>query len=47
MVGKEWWVGADWGIGLAGQFVYVAVEDDVLGDVSGLALSLLFSATYN
>jgi len=47
MVGKEWWVGVDWGIGVAGQFVLVAAKDDILGSVSGIGLGLVFSATYN
>jgi hypothetical protein len=47
MVGKEWWVGVDWGIGVAGQFVLVAAKDDYLGSVSGIGVGLMFSATYN
>lgn len=47
MIGKEWWVGADWGIGLAGQLVIISAKDDVLGDINALAASVLFSATYN
>lgn len=47
LVGKEWWVGTDWGLGLAGQVVYLRAEDEIFGDVNGLALNLLFSATYN
>jgi hypothetical protein len=47
LVGKEWWVGADWGIGLAGQLLVVSAKDDVLGNINGLAASVLFSATYN
>jgi hypothetical protein len=47
MIGKEWWVGADWGIGLAGQLVVISVEDEVLGNVNGLTAGVLFSATYN
>lgn len=47
MVGKEWWVGVDWGIGVAGQFIMVRAEDDILGDVNGYALNVMFSATYN
>jgi hypothetical protein len=49
MVGKEWWVGTDWGLGLAAQVRYIRVRD-YLADrerLNGLALSLLFSATYN
>jgi hypothetical protein len=47
MVGKEWWVGTDWGIGVAGQLIFVSVGDDLLNHVNGLATTLMFSATYN
>jgi len=47
MVGKEWWVGLDWGIGVAGQVMILRAEDDILGGVTGLAFNLMFSATYN
>jgi hypothetical protein len=47
MLGKEWWVGADWGLGLAGQFITVVTDDDILGDITGLGFNLMFSATYN
>jgi hypothetical protein len=48
-VGKEWWVGTDWGLGIAGQVQYVRVRDYVRDQerLNGLALSILFSATYN
>jgi hypothetical protein len=49
MIGKEWWVGTDWGLGLAGQVRYIRVRD-YLADrerLNGIAFSLLFSATYN
>lgn len=41
-VGKEWWVGNSWGLGLAGAFGYFSIED-----VSGWELALRFSATFN
>jgi hypothetical protein len=47
MVGKEWWVDGDWGIGVAAQFLLLWVDDEFLGDVNAYALSLMFSATYN
>lgn len=48
MVGKEWWVGSDWGIGIAGQVLYMRVSDYVDDRrMDGLAFNLLFSATYN
>jgi hypothetical protein len=48
-VGKEWWVGTDWGLGIAGQVQYIRVRDYVRDRerLNGLALSILFSATYN
>lgn len=48
-IGKEWWVGTDWGLGIAGQVQYVRVRDYVKDQarLNGLALSILFSATYN
>ena len=47
LVGKEWWVGTDWGIGVAGQVLIVRASDDFLGDIGGLGFGVLFSATYN
>lgn len=49
MVGKEWWVGTDWGLGLAGQVRYIRVRDYLVDRerLNGIAFSLLFSATYN
>jgi hypothetical protein len=51
MVGKEWWVTRDWGIGIAGQ-VHVATMSDTPAPgydtrLRAAALSMLFSATYN
>jgi hypothetical protein len=48
MVGKEWWVARDWGIGIAGQF-HIATMHDPSYDarMRASAFSLLFSATYN
>jgi hypothetical protein len=47
MVGKEWWVDSDWGIGVAAQFLMLWVDDDFLNDVNAYAVSLMVSATYN
>jgi len=48
MVGKEWWVSADWGLGVAG-IAYLAsmkvTNDD--SRVTAEAVSLVLSATYN
>lgn len=52
MVGKEWWVSQDWGLGLAGQLHLASMktkpQDAGTDDrMTATALSLLFSATYN
>jgi hypothetical protein len=50
MVGKEWWVSHDWGVGVAGQ-LYMGSHDD--SDEPGAptwnakAFNIAFSATYN
>ncbi|HET6336554.1 MAG TPA: hypothetical protein VFG30_25195 [Polyangiales bacterium] len=48
MIGKEWWVGSDWGIGLAAQLLYMHVKDytDDAG-MDAIAVNVLFTATYN
>jgi len=47
-IGKEWWVGSDWGLGIAGQALYIRVKDYVDdARMNGLVLNVLFSATYN
>jgi len=48
MVGKEFWVGSEWGIGVAGQFIYADVpttSDDA--SASFIAANLMFTATFN
>jgi len=46
MLGKEWWISENWGLGVAGQFLYMRVPDGdyTLGTLGG---GVLFSATYN
>ena len=49
MLGKEWWVSRNWGLGIAGGLFTASLKDK---NVPGLtwsagAASLLFSATYN
>ena len=48
MVGKEWWVSTNWGLGVAG-IVYLASmkRTNVDSRVTAEALSLVLSATYN
>ncbi|MDD2897547.1 MAG: hypothetical protein PHI31_02420 [Desulfuromonadaceae bacterium] len=51
MVGKEWWVSDDWGLGIAGLFLYTnCPAKSVAGarpDVKSTTIGVLFSATYN
>jgi len=52
MAGKEWWIGEDWGLGVALQFVYFATkwQDEMTREVStisGTIASVLASLTYN
>ena len=47
-LGKEWWVGQNWGLGLAGGFSYHSLPDkDVSESWSGSSFALRFSATMN
>ncbi len=52
-VGKEWWVSDNWGLGVAGQFVYVYAkmkeEQEIpqSKETDSLSVGLLLSATYN
>jgi hypothetical protein len=48
MVGKEWWVSADWGIGVAAQLLLGSAKDhysDARWTSRGVAI--MFSSTYN
>ena len=50
MLGKEWWVSRDWGLGIAGQFHLASMGDTVQGYDTRLqtfVFSVLFTATYN
>jgi len=47
-LGREWWVGNSWGLGLAGGYTYHAMPDeDLSDDWSGGSYSLRLSATMN
>ena len=47
-VGKEWWVSANWGLGLAGGIgLHSIPEDGVNDNWSGVSVGLRFSATFN
>lgn len=48
MVGKEWWVSEDWGIGVAAQLLFGSAKDryaDAHWTSRGVAI--MFSSTYN
>lgn len=51
MLGKEWWVSDNWGLGIAGQWLYTDCPDiDFAGStphVKASSFGVLFSATYN
>jgi len=52
MIGKEWWVGDDWGLGVAGFGYYSAMDDKekFLGythSISNISFGILFTVTYN
>lgn len=47
-IGKEWWVGSSWGLGLAGYFGYHSIPDGGIDENwSGTSFGLRFSATLN
>jgi hypothetical protein len=47
-VGKEWWVGEQWGLGVAGRFWYAVGTDErgLDADFEGAGGGILVSATY-
>ena len=52
LVGKEWWVSDNWGLGVAGQVLLGVMNDTMDADASVptwklAAFSVLFSATFN
>ena len=48
-VGKEWWVGSSWGLGVAGTVGYHSVKEseEIPVNWSGYNLGVRFSATLN
>jgi hypothetical protein len=46
MVGKEWWVGDDWGIGAA-FYIYFSTMNDEDNTINNFSIGALFSATFN
>jgi len=49
MAGKEWWVGREWGLGVAGELTgaWMSDADDSAVHWNAFTYSALFSATYN
>jgi len=49
MIGKEWWVSSEWGLGVAGELVFASMKDrdDNSLTWSATSFSLLFSSTFN
>jgi hypothetical protein len=49
MIGKEWWVSDNWGLGIAGQLFFASMKDGDNSDITWQTTSagLLFSATYD
>lgn len=51
MLGKEWWVSENWGLGVAGQWLYTKCPDKPYAgtapDVKASSIGVMFSATYN
>lgn len=47
MLGKEWWVSQDWGLGIAGQFYYFSAKEDPNINWSGPGGGITLTATYN
>lgn len=47
MVGKEWWVSSDWGLGVAAQLFLASSREQSGTQWDTGALAILFSATWN
>ena len=51
LIGKEWWVGDDWGLGIAGFGYYSTMDDKTVNgitpSISNTAFGILFTVTYN
>jgi hypothetical protein len=47
MVGKEWWVSGDWGLGVAAQVLLASAKDRDGTKWDSGALAILFTATFN
>jgi hypothetical protein len=47
MIGKEWWVSDNWGLGLMAQYVFSVAKGDYDSWWLGHSVGLMFCATYN
>ena len=47
MIGKEWWVSDEWGLGAAGNFIFSVVKDSDDSTWVSMGGGLLFSVTFN
>ena len=47
LIGKEWWVSANWGLGIAGQLVLTSVPARQESSFVTTGVGILLSATYN
>jgi hypothetical protein len=48
MVGKEWWVSSDWGLGVAAEFLLGTAKDRYVdARWTSRAVAIMFTATYN
>ena len=49
MAGKEWWVSDNWGVGMAGQFLYLqgSGRTSAVASSHTVAFGLILTATYN
>jgi hypothetical protein len=48
LVGKEWWVSNNWGLGVAGRFIFASMKGKNDGARwSAYGFNLVFSASYN
>lgn len=46
-IGKEWWVSANWGLGIAGHVMFASIDDADGSTYRATSTSIAFSATYN
>ena len=47
LLGQEWWVSDNWGLGIAGQLTVASMKDRSSQKWDALSFAVLFSSTYN